>query len=88
MGRFAIRPRRYHDQLDAIEDKILNYLEAGHTIDRGLNPNSVYSLLQFAHEEITRLRELAGVPKPERKSRLITGPRPVAESKPVKAEEE
>lgn len=87
MSRFAIRPRRWYDRLDAIEDKLLNYLEKGGVIDQGANPNGKQELLQWAFEEITRLREKCGEAKPAKPSKLIPGPRPVATPTPVKLED-
>lgn len=87
MGKFAIRPRRYYDRCDAIDDVLIAYMEKGGVIDQGLNPNSKYSLLQWAVEEIRRLREVCGEKPPEKRTRIIVGPRPVAESKPITIEE-
>jgi len=86
MPRFAIKPRRWHDMLDAIMDKIENYERDGHALDIGKNPNGRMELLAWAHMEITRLRDKCGEQKPVRKTRLVVGPRPVAESNPITIE--
>ena len=85
--RFAIKPRRYYDQNEAIADKVRAYLEAGHTIDLGLDPNSKMSLLLWAHDEIERLRKKCGEKPADRRTKIVVGPRPVAVSKPVIMEE-
>jgi hypothetical protein len=83
MTAFKIRPRRYIDQLDAIEDVLQNAIAKGVAVDIGKNPNSRYSLLYWAKEEILRLRAKCGEVKPVRLTKLVPGPRPVAESKPL-----
>lgn len=85
--RFAIKPRRYYDQNEAIADKVRAYLEAGHTIDMGLDPNSKMSLLCWAHGEIERLRKICGEKPVDKRAKIVVGPRPKAESKPITTEE-
>jgi hypothetical protein len=57
MARFAIRPRRYADQLDAVVAKLDDYRSKGFVIDPKRNPNGKYELLLWCSEEIKRLRE-------------------------------
>ena len=87
-NKFVIRPRRYRDPLDAINDALEHARAKGVVIDVGLNPNGKYSLLVWARNEIIRLREKAGEWPPEQRSKIVPGPRPVAESKPITVEEE
>lgn len=86
--KFAIRPRRYADKLDAIWDILSDAQDKGIEIDIARNPNGKLSLLAWCHMEITRLREKAGEAAPVRKTKIITGPRPVAEPVPVRMEED
>lgn len=88
MPGFAIRPRRYADQLDAIRSALVNARESGVEIDIGRNPNGKYSLLAWAAMEIERLREKCGEKPPVRRTKLIVGPRPIAESRVVRVVEE
>lgn len=87
MPRFAIRPRRYHDQADAIADVLQHAKDSGVDIDHGRNPNGKYSLLAWAHCEILRLRAKCGEQAPVRRTKVIVGPRPAAEAKEVRVEE-
>ena len=82
--KYAIRPRRYADQLDAIFDALKKWHDGaerrGEIIDIGRNPNGKYELLTWSFNEIVRLREKCGeVPKP-RKHKIIPGRRPKAET--------
>lgn len=88
MANFAIRPRRYWDPLDAIRDKLLDHEEKGHVIDIGKNPNGKIELLAWSLMEIQRLRDKCGEKPPERNTRVMPGPRPVGESKPIIVEGE
>ena len=85
---FAIRPRRYADQIDAIFDVLKAAEDKGVELDVGKNPNSRYSLLAWSYAEITRLREKCGEKPVERFHRIVPGRRVRGESKPVKTEEE
>lgn len=89
MPNFAIRPRRYRDRLDAIKDVLHHAQAGGKVIDVGLNPNSKYSLLVWAYDEIIRLREKCGETPPDGpRSKFLRGPRVMGESRPVKIEGE
>lgn len=89
MGRkFAIRPRRYHDQQEAIADKLRVYQEKGHVIDIGLNPQGKMELLAWAWAEIERLRTKCGEEKIVKRSKVVVGPRPAGESRTVSVETE
>lgn len=88
MPRFAINPRRYYDQNEAIADKVRAYLEAGHALDIGRNPNGKMELLAWANMEIERLRKICGEVPPAKRTKVIVGPRPKAESKMVSTETE
>jgi hypothetical protein len=57
MAKFAIRPRRYADPLDAIRAHLDEYARKGYVVDRKRNPNGKYELLSWCVEEVTRLRE-------------------------------
>lgn len=84
MPGFAIHPRRYHDQLDAIEDVLETQIVVKkRLVDPGRNPQGKLELLLWAAAEIRRLRVKCNEPEINRRSKLIVGPRPKAESAPV-----
>jgi hypothetical protein len=65
VSNFAIRPRRYHDQLDAIWACLDAAKDKGRVISPERNPNGKLEMLVWAHNEIIRLRKLVGEPAPD-----------------------
>lgn len=60
MPNFLVRPRVYHDQLDALYAYLKKQQEAGRSFDITRNPNGKLEMIVWAYDEILRLRGLAG----------------------------
>ena len=76
MPNFLIRPKKYHDRLDAVHAFLVAAQERGRVVNLEGNPNGKLEMLAWCYDEIIRLREVSGEKQPRRKRITLASPMP------------